>query len=281
MERHPPTVGHTPLLKLTDVIPDTPFLHSYVKDESANPYGTIKDRRNLFIVNEALRLGVDKLVLITSGNNGFSLASFAKGTPLLVVCVVDRNVSPKIKNLLKKQAYQVIEVNLQHKILRPEEIISFAREKEGEVIWEVTNGYEQAYTSIIGELRQLKPDFIVTPVGSGENFVGLVNGIDFYRLPTKVIGIGAQNQTYSFADKLYTLWTPYNKALTIFQKRGHIIYRLSEDEIREIYSRVKSFLRCEPSSAVVFAAMEKHDFHHEDAIVFLNTGRSPILLEED
>lgn len=75
--------------------------------------------------------------------------------------------------------------------------------------------------------------------------------------------------------------SPYNKALTIFQKRGHIMYRLSEDEIREIYSRVKSFLRCEPSSAVVFAAMEKHDFHDEDSIVFLNTGRSPILLEED
>lgn len=181
-----------------------------------------------------------------------------------------------MKDILRKTAYQVIEVNLQHKILRPEEVISFAREKEDEVLWEVTNGYEQAYTSIVAELREIKPQYIVTPIGSGENFVGLVNGIEFYRMPTKVIGIGVQNQTYSFADKLYTPWIPYNKALTIFQKRGHIIYRLAEDEIRQVYDRMKTKLHCEPSSAVVFAAPEKHNFDTNDTIVFINSGRSPL-----
>lgn len=271
------TVGKTPLLPFPDLDPGTLFRHAYVKDESRNPSGSIKDRRNLHIVNEAVRLGVDKLVLITSGNSGYSLATLAKGTPLLVVCIVDKNIDAATKDLLRKVAYQVIEVNLQHKILRPEEVISFAREREDEVIWEVTNGYEQAYASLVAELRPLKPDYIVTPVGSGENFVGFVNGVDFYRLPTKVIGIGVQNQSHSFADKLYTPWTPYSKALTIMQKRGHVVYRLSEDEIRSAYDRMKGRLQCEPSSAVVFAAPDKHNFRPEDVIVFINSGQSPAI----
>ena len=164
-------IGKTPLLRLRDLDPTTPLVNAYVKDESANAFGVLKDRRNLLIVNEALRLGVDKLVLITSGNSGFSLAMLAKGTPLLVVCLVDRNLPARAKQSLQQVAHQVIEVNLQHKILRPEEVISFAREKEGEVIWDITNGYEQAYASVVAELRELQPQYIVTPLGSGENFV--------------------------------------------------------------------------------------------------------------
>lgn len=269
-------VGKTPLIPLKEILPGTLFENAYIKDEGQNPFQSIKDRRNSMIVHDATRIGVDKLVLITSGNNGHSLASLAKGFPLVVVCIVDRNIHKDVKALLQKIAHQVIEVNLQHKILRTEEVISFAREKSEEVIWDVTNGYEQAYTTIIAELRRVKPDFIITPVGSGENFVGLVNGVELYHIPTKVIGVGVQSQTYSVADKLYSPWTPYGKAMTMMQKRGHIIYSLTEDEIRQSYNKMKDHLTCEPSSAVVFGALEKHPFSMSDRIVLINSGRLPI-----
>lgn len=56
-----------------------------------------------------------------------------------------------------------------------------------------------------------------------------------------------------------------------------ILTPLTEEEIRQTFDRMKEKLRCEPSSAVVFAAPEKHNFHTDDIIVFINSGRSPLL----
>src|SRR3989344_8064333 len=111
------------------------LLNTYVFDESINKFGTIKDRKNEKVLEEALRLHVEKLVLITSGNNGYSLARLAKDTNIKIVCVVNRNLDNQIKEILKRVSYQVIELNLEQKILRPEEIISIARENDQEVIW--------------------------------------------------------------------------------------------------------------------------------------------------
>ncbi len=245
-----------------------------VKDESKNITGTAKDRRNQFIVGEAERLKVDKLVLITSGNNGLSLATLAQGKDIKVVCIVDRSLDLSIITQLKRVAYQVIEVNLQHKILRPEEIISFAREREDEVIWDVTNGYEESYTSIVSELRSLQPTYIIAPVGSGEIFVGLAQGIERFKLKTQLIGIGVQNTLNSYADKLHTPWTPYTRALEALQQRGHQIIRVSEAEIKQTFTRYKHVFRCEPSSAIVFSVFSDVKFQPTDTVVLINTGKA-------
>lgn len=70
----------------------------YLFDESRNTHGTIKDRRSRVIIEEAQRLHVDKLVLITSGNSGYSLAKMARGTGIKVVCVVSRRLDETIKD---------------------------------------------------------------------------------------------------------------------------------------------------------------------------------------
>lgn len=249
----------------------------FIKDESTNLFGTIKDRRNELIIKEAGRLKIDKLVLITSGNNGFSLAMLARNTSIRVVCIIDRDLPKEIKNPLTSAAYQVIEINLKHKILRPEELIAFAREKEDEVIWDVTNGYEDSYGIVVDEiLEKVKPDYIVVPLGSGGIYTGFIRALERYDTKTKVIGIGVQNTHYSVADKLYTPWTPYSKAFEHYQLHGHLIYRLTEEEIKRTYNRFKQNMSCEPSSSIVFGALEKHPFSPTDVIVFVNSGRTSI-----
>src|SRR3989344_9186968 len=94
------------------------LLNTYIFDESINKFGTIKDRKNEKVLKDAIRLHVDKLVLITSGNNGYSLSCLAKNTNIKVVCVVNRQLDDKTKDLLKSVSYQVIELNLEQKILR-------------------------------------------------------------------------------------------------------------------------------------------------------------------
>lgn len=268
MAKH--VIKFTPLERLKGS-PFDDFL-AYIKDESANRFGTVKDRRNIFILKEALRLGVDKLVLITAGSNGYSLAKLAK-KDIKVVTIIDRSLPQVIKQKLNEVVYQMIEINLQHKILRTEEVISFAREREDEVIWDVTNGYEDSYLSVINELRELEPDYIIVPIGSGGVYVGIIESIQRYKLKTKVIGIGVQNTLKSFADKLHTPWTPYAKIMNRFDSIGHTIYRLTEPEIKEVWQKYQYVANLEPSSAIVFAAIDRHKFKPEDVVVFLNTGR--------
>lgn len=273
-----PTISETPQFEMKDLQRQFKVRSVFVKDESKNPFGTVKDRRNFNIFQEANRLKVDKLVLITSGSNGYSLAQFTKGSAIKVVCIVSRDIPPVVKRALKLAAYQVIELNLNHKIMRPEELITFAREKEDEVIWEVTNGYEENYYPIIDEIRKTTadPSYIVVPVGSGGVYLGIIQALERKKMKTRVIGVGVQNTIHSFADKLSTPWTPYAKALDFYQKSGHPIYRLTEQEVKKIYTEFQNVVACEPSSAAVFAAPQKHSFKRSDTVVFLNSGKTSI-----
>ena len=267
-------IGNTPLLHLQPSQDLGITANFYIKDEGSNPNGTAKDRRNAFVLQQAERLGVDKLVLITSGNSGYSLAKLAEGTGIQIVCIIDRQLPSTLKARLQQIAYHVIEVNLQHKILRTEEVISFAREKEDEVIWDVTNGYEESYSSIVQELRSLSPQYIVVPVGSGELFTGIAEAVNRQKLSTRVIGIGVQNTSGSLADKLFTPWTPYARYMRALESWGHIIYRLSEKEVAETYKKYQHVVSCEVSSSVVYAAIKKHGFSKEDVVVFVNSART-------
>ncbi len=268
----------TPLIQ-TSIFSHLDMLNTYIKDESENAFGTIKDRRNSVIIEEANRLKVDKLVLITSGNNGYSLAKLAEETPIKVVCVVNRSIDRNILSVLKSVSYQVIELNLNEKILRPEEIISFARERDDEVIWDITNGYEDAYFPIVAEIFEKLPkvDYIVVPMGSGGIFIGIVQALERLKKKTKVIGIGTLTVGQSIADKLSTPWTPYSRAIENYMQNGHKVIRLNEQEIKSAYSKYQHLVKTEPSSSIVFAAPQKFQFNKDDIVVFLNSGKMKLI----
>jgi cysteine synthase A len=82
------TIGNTPLVKLNRLAPE--HVNVYVKIESFNPLGSIKDRMALAIIEDAERSGELKpgqtVVEATSGNTGIALAMVcaARGYPLVV-----------------------------------------------------------------------------------------------------------------------------------------------------------------------------------------------------
>jgi cysteine synthase len=250
-------------------------MNIYIKDESVNKYGTYKDRRSNFVIKKALNEHVSKLCLITSGNAGFSLAKLAKPKGIKVVCVVDKNLKKSIKSKLQKVCYRLVEHDLSKKILRPEQVIALARENDQEVIWDVTNGYSRAYEKIIDELRNRKFDYLVCPVGSGEAFTGLFDGLKKNRLNAKLIGVGVKNFP-SIADKLATPWTPYVLKIKAILKNGHELIRLSEKEIATVFQTNKKKMKSELSSAVVWAAFDKFKFDPKARVVVLNSGKGLI-----
>jgi len=265
--------GSTPLVKIKSLCKRFDLDNLLIKDESKNPFGTSKDRASEFIIREALDEHIDKLALITAGNAGYSFSKFAEGTNVKVVCLVDKNIKKAIKLKLKKVAYKLIKVDLSKKILKPEQVISLARENDKEVIWDVTNKSHQAYEDIIQEIKKEKPDYIVVPIGSGGGFVGLYGGIKRYKLKTKLIGVGVKQKWYSYADKLWTPWTPYRAKIKSITKERHQYIKLDENEVRKTYKEFKNLIGCEPSSSVVFAVLSKIEFNKKDKIILINTGK--------
>ncbi len=264
--------GKTPLLKVDEFCNHFGIPNLLVKDESKNPFGTWKDRRAELIIKKAKHEFVDKLCLITSGNAGFSLAKYAAKSNIKVVSIVDINLPSSIKEPLQEICYKVIETKLSESILKPEEVIALARENDKEVIWDVTNGFQDAYESIIREIKNDNPDYIICPIGSGEAFVGLFDGIQKLKIKTILIGVGPETSP-SFADKLHTPWTPYQAKMESILAQGNRIIRLTEPEIREAYNFAKDRINCEPSSAVVFGAFSKMNFERDKKIIIINSGK--------
>ena len=268
--------GNTPLIKIEKLRKKFGFPNLFIKDESKNPFGTFKDRRSEFIIKKGVEHRIDKFVIITSGNAGYSLGKFAEGTNIKIVNVIDKKLKNTIKNKLKEVSYKVIEIDLSKKIWAPEKIIAMARENEREVIWDATDvihNWEKGYIKIIEEIKDKKPDFIVVPVGSGETFCGLYEGIKKFKLKTKLIGIGVKNKWHSFADKLYTPWTPYERKMKAIQREGHKIIRLNEKEVKQMWKEFKNVIDCEPSAAVVFSVFSKLKFKKGDKIILINSGK--------
>jgi len=82
------TIGNTPLVRLNKLAP--PGINVYVKVESFNPMGSVKDRMALAVIEAAERSGALKpgqtVIEATSGNTGIGLAMVCaqKGYPLVV-----------------------------------------------------------------------------------------------------------------------------------------------------------------------------------------------------
>lgn len=263
--------GNTPLSKDEELSKKFGFA-ILIKDESKNPFGTYKDRRSELIIQKAKNEQIETLVLITSGNAGYSLERFSQGLNIRIVNIIDKGIKKSIKEALDKYG-EIIEVDLYKKILNQRELISLARKENEEKIWDVTNGFDEAYEKIIGEIRNTNPDYIILPVGSGEFFVGVYNGVKKYKLKTKLIGVSTKNKWNSFADKLHTPWTPYKSRILTILKDGNKIVKLNEEEIKKTYKEYRNKFDIEPSSGIVFGILPNLKFKETDKIVIINSGK--------
>jgi 2-amino-4-ketopentanoate thiolase beta subunit len=96
-------VGHTPLIELKNI---TEFIRSFssygkgarifIKDESANPSGSFKDRRAALSVYQAARLGYEGVVAASSGNYGAAVASQAAKRGLKAIILQEVFNSQKV-----------------------------------------------------------------------------------------------------------------------------------------------------------------------------------------
>ena len=105
------TVGSTPVVRLNKVT-STRAASLWVKLESFNPAGSVKDRPALNMIEDAESRGVlkpgDTIVEPTSGNTGIGLAMVAavKGYP--AVFVMSEDMSEERKSILKAFGSEIV-----------------------------------------------------------------------------------------------------------------------------------------------------------------------------
>jgi cysteine synthase len=278
----PPGIGRTPVISAPAIAEYFGIKNLTIKDESANLFGTHKDRKSLHVVREATngnaRLHAEVLCILTAGNAGLSLAKIGAlhGVPAIAFVGVDSAASGLYRQL-ESACELVIPLDIEERLWSSEELCGLAGARQGRRVRDVTNGISKPFESIVDEIfEQEVPDTIVLPVGGGELFAGVADGLKRRGLQTRLIGVTVRKD--SLADKLYSKWNPNSGQIDALTKLSsqHRLYRLEDEALlAETFNwlRVQG-LQCEPSSAASFAAL--HDlapqFRVAEKIMVINTG---------
>jgi cysteine synthase B len=105
-------VGNTPLVRLRRVVPDARGVRVYVKLESQNPGGSVKDRAALRMIRDAFadgRLTKEKtLIDSTSGNTGVAYSLFGAALGVKIKLVMPSNVSQPRKEIARAFGTEIV-----------------------------------------------------------------------------------------------------------------------------------------------------------------------------
>ena len=190
------TIGNTPVIKLNKLSPNN--VSVYVKVESFNPAGSVKDRLAINIIEEAERKGILKpgqtVVEATSGNTGVGLAMVCaqKGYPLVIVMA--ESFSIERRKLMRMYGAKVILTPKEEKGLGMyNKAIELAKSNN----WFLASQFEsnanaaihQSTTAqeIINDFKGKNLNYIVTGYGTGGTVTGIGREIKSKLKNTKII----------------------------------------------------------------------------------------------
>lgn len=176
------TIGRTPIVKLHRIAPK--HVHLYVKVESFNPGGSVKDRLALAIILDAEKNGLLKpgatVVEATSGNTGVALAMVCAARGYKFVAVMTETFSIERRKLMRAYGAKVILTPAAERgsgMVRKAEELSkkhgwfFARQFQNPA----NPAYHRQTTAaeILGDFAGKRLDYFVTGWGTGGTLTGV------------------------------------------------------------------------------------------------------------
>jgi len=175
------TIGNTPIVRINKLAP--PGVDLFVKIESFNPMGSVKDRMALAVIEQAERDGAlspgQTVIEATSGNTGIGLAMVcaARGYPL--VLTMAENFSVERRKILRFLGARVILTPAEHK---GSGMLAKAVELARKHGWFLVRQFENEANAdahsnttaveILDAFRARKLDFFVTGYGTGGTLKG-------------------------------------------------------------------------------------------------------------
>jgi cysteine synthase A len=196
------TIGRTPTVKLGKLSPNNVSI--YVKVESFNPGGSVKDRLALAVIEDAERRGVLKpgqtVVEATSGNTGIGLAMVCarKGYPLVIVMA--ENFSIERRRLMRFLGAKVV---LTPAADKGSGMLAKAVELSETHGWFLTRQFENEANAdvhtrttaqeILADFADERLDYWVTTYGTGGTLKGVSRALKQARPDIKIVVAEADN----------------------------------------------------------------------------------------
>jgi cysteine synthase len=190
------TIGNTPAVRLNKLAPAD--VDVYVKVESFNPMGSVKDRLALAVIEDAERSGALKpgqtVIEATSGNTGIGLAMVcaAKGYPLVVTMA--ESFSVERRKLLRFLGAKVV---LTPAAQRGSGMLAKAIELAETHGWFLCRQFENPANAevharttareIIRDFADQRLDYFVTGFGTGGTLKGVASELRRSRPGTRIV----------------------------------------------------------------------------------------------
>ena len=190
------TVGRTPVVRIQRLAP--PHVTLYVKVESFNPLGSVKDRLAVGIIEDAERTGRLKpgqtVVEATSGNTGIGLAMVCaqKGYPLVIVMA--ENFSVERRKLMRFLGARVV---LTPASKRGTGMLAKAVELAEAHGWFLCRQFENEANAdvhsrttareILADFEGERLDYWVTGAGTGGTLKGVARVLREHRPETRIV----------------------------------------------------------------------------------------------
>ena len=104
-------IGNTPIVRLNHIVPEG-AAQVYLKLESFNPSGSVKDRAALNMIETAEKEGIikpgDTIIEPTSGNTGIGLAMVAAARGYKAIIIMPSTATPERRKILELYGAEVI-----------------------------------------------------------------------------------------------------------------------------------------------------------------------------
>ncbi len=303
-------VGKTPLDQSKELSGRCNRSNILVKDESANPFHTFKDRRCAALLEKHSGERSIVFVQITNGNSGYSLGMMAKakaeetGGNILVVNIVPKGISYKIRETLQECSY-VVEMDLGKEVITLDKMREVARSATGfegpdsQIVNVESFKLEGGYAEIVNEIAEkgVVPNYIFCPVGEGELLVEIAEAAQavFGEMPPRIIGVTVNENVLvhekieevegllkidsiqkQVADKLVNGYSKFAGIIRRLREGGKVELRVAEEiEIAEADHILKACgIKAEPSAVVAFCgAMAYNALNRRDTVVIINSGK--------
>ena len=190
------TIGNTPVVRISKLAPK--HVNVYVKMESFNPAGSVKDRLALSVIEDAEASGALKpgqtVVEATSGNTGIGLAMVCaqKGYPLVIVMA--ESFSVERRKLMRFLGAKVV---LTPAALKGSGMLAKAAELAETHGWFLTRQFENPANAamherttaveILRDFEDERLDYWVTGFGTGGTLNGVAKVLKEKRPETQIV----------------------------------------------------------------------------------------------
>lgn len=176
--------GATPLVPLPQTAGRAGVAEVYIKDESRNPTWSYKDRLAAVAITKAVEIGVDTVVVASTGNHGAAIAAYAARAGLRCVVLTVASGPDTMKTLMQVYGAQVVALE------RPRDRWALMAELAAVRGWLPMSGSADppvgsigfgvdGYKTIAYELYEQfgrAPDVIVVPVAYADGLAGITRG---------------------------------------------------------------------------------------------------------